>query len=414
MPSSTLNILVDQRFEQSPDGCFWTHLPPAYPFFEKALRVFDQIRVIARAIPVEKPSLRARRVDGERVKVLALPCYSGIGQFLLRQGEIRSELHLIAKLEGAFLLRIPSQIGFMLASQLEALNKPYAVELLTDPWEFFAPGVASSKLIACLRPYFCHRSRQLCAQAKVVNYVTGEVTRSQNPASNADWSGKVSDVDLASDSFCSPLPPTLRPQASGRLEIVTVGFLDLLYKGQDLLLQAMAMFAKRHPNHPFRLKFVGDGARRPALLQLADRLGIAGSVEITGLVGGPVEVRQHLQAADCFVLASRAEGIPRALIEAMAASLPAIATSVGAMPDLLDRRWIVPPLSAQLLSKKIAEFAHCPEEWESIGRRNQNVARSFESANLFPQRQEMYAAVRDLLDVQQLPTGASPSAFRAA
>lgn len=414
MPTSTLNILVDQRFERSPDGCFWTHLPPAYPFFEKALRVFDRIRVIARVIPVAEVSPRARRVDGERVTVLALPCYSGIGQFLLRQGEIRSELHSIAKLEGSFLLRIPSQIGFMLASQLEALNKPYAVELLTDPWEFFAPGVASSKLIASLRPYFCLRSRQLCAQARVVNYVTGEATRSQNPASNADWSGKVSDVDLAPDSFCSPLPRASRPHATGRLEIVTVGFLDLLYKGQDLLLEAMAMFASNHPSQPFRLKFVGDGARRPALLQLAQQLGIAASVEITGLLGGPVEVRQHLQAADCFVLPSRAEGIPRALIEAMAASLPAIGTSVGAMPDLLDRRWIVPPASAQLLYKKIAEFAHCPDEWESIGRRNQKVARSFESSTLFPQRQEMYTAVRDLLDLEQLPTGASPAAFRAA
>jgi glycosyltransferase involved in cell wall biosynthesis len=408
MSTKTLNILVDQRFEQCPEGHFWTHLPPAYPFFEKTLSIFDQVRVIARSFPVAQPSPRARRVDGPRVSVLAVPCYNGIVDFLTRQASIRHRLGHIAELDGSFLLRVPSQIGFMLAARLEALGKPYGVELLTDPWDFFAPGVASSRLASLFRPYVCARSRHLCAQAQVVNYVTGTATRRQNPPLRALWSASVSDVELNADAFCQPDLPLAAVPAAQPIEIVTVGFLDLLYKGQDVLLEALArclsQAASTGESFSFRLTFVGDGLRRQALLDQASRLGLEGFVHVTGLLGGPAEVRKFLRRSQLFVLPSRAEGIPRALLEAMAASLPCIATSVGAMPDLLDPRWIVPPASAPALAEKLLEFARSRSDWPSTGERNQNVAHAFESSKLAPQRLDLYRAV------QQMPfTGQSIS-----
>lgn len=393
----TLNVVVDQRFQRTPDGRVWTHVPPAYEFFEGALEVFDRVRIVARTFDADEVPEKARVVNGHQVEVVPIPSFVGPLQYLRQRGRVAEALARVASLDGAFLLRIPSQSAFVLASMLTAAGRPYAVELLTDPYDFFAPGVSPNGLASLFRSYFCARSRALCANAVAVNYITGSATRRANPAARAKYDVSVSDVDLGDESFLS-LP---RPRLSGPIEIVTVGFLDLLYKGQDLLIKALA--ACEGSGMDFRLTFVGDGQGRETLINLAAACGIARRVHITGALGGANEVRQYLDRSHLFTLPSRAEGIPRALLEAMAAGLPAICTNVGAMPDLLDSRWIVQPGGVHQLRTKLMEFSQVPDEWASIGKRNQEVACRFRRAELKPLRLDFYRSIRD--------HGASPARF---
>lgn len=397
----TLNMVVDQRFKRTPDGRVWTHVPPAYEFFEGALCVFDRVRIIARTIDIDRVPENARVVNGINVEVVAVPSFVGPIQYLRQRSRVSEALARVADLDGAFLLRIPSQTAFVLASRLTHLGRPYAVELLTDPYEFFAPGVSPNGLASLFRPYFCARSRDLCANAVAVNYITGSATRRVNPATRAKCDVSVSDVDLSEDSFLN-LP---RPAATSvPIEIVSVGFFDLLYKGQDLLIKALADCAGQGLN--FRLTFVGDGRSRETLTNLAASYGIGHRIRITGALGGANEVRKYLGAAHLFTLPSRAEGIPRALLEAMAAGLPAICSNVGAMPDLLDPRWIVQPGSVHQLRAKFLEFLQVPGEWAAIGRRNQDVARRYERSEVQPRRVEFYRKIQEF--------GHSPSFSRSA
>ncbi len=392
MPANSqriLNLVLDQRFQQSPDGRVWSHTPPTYEFFELALEVFDGVRVIARTAAVQTPPHNARRVDGPGVELVAIPSYIGPFQYLRQCVSISSALARIAQMDGAFLLRIPSQACFLLASRLERLNRPYAVELLTDPYDFFAPGVSSHGLAHLFRPYFCRRSRELCASSIVSNYVTGSATRAANPALSAQWSGSISDVDLPEEAF---LAPRIRVPGDP-VEIICVGFLDLLYKGQDLLIRSLAR--GRQMGLDFRLTFAGDGINRSRLLELAASSGIGDRVRVTGALGGSAQVRSWLEQSDLFVLPSRAEGIPRALIEAMAAGLPAICSNAGAMPDLLPSRWIVPTGSEALLTQKLMEFSKVPDLWPALASQNQDSVRCFGRAVLRPQRKQFYEAVRD-------------------
>lgn len=390
MPASAqkiLNLVLDQRFMQCPDGHVWTHAPPAYAFFEQPLEVFEQIRVIARTMHVAEPVAGARRVDGPRVEVIGVPSFVGPLQFLQRRRLVEAELDRIARLDGVFLLRIPSHIAFLLARRLEGLQKAYAVELLTDPADFFAAGVSPHGLAFLFRPYFCNRSRELCRQAFAANFVTGTRTRAQHPTPGAHWAGNVSDVDLPAEAFVSSRPRSIAKP----LELIHVGLLDLLYKGQDVLLRALALCQRRGLD--FRLTFAGDGANRQRLLSLASSLGIVDRVRITGALAGAEAVRSCLLQSDLFVLPSRAEGIPRALIEAMAVGLPAIGSNVGAIPDLLPDRWVVPSGLSEPLAMKIIEFSRIPEHWVDIGATNQQVARGFERSRIRVQRREFYQAV---------------------
>lgn len=392
----TLNVVVDQRFELAPDGSAWTHTPPSYQFFEKTLKVFESVRVIARARQVDQPSPSARRVDGPRVSIVAVPGFVGPFEYLMHRGSVQEALDQVAQLEGAFLLRIPSKTGFLLAERLERLGRGYAVELLTDPFDFFSPGVSPHGLARWFRPYFCRRCKELASRAVAVNFVTGTRTRDAHPAPSARFNGQVSDVELPSEAF---LPARMERPEGVPLRIITVGFLDLLYKGQDLLLQALARFQAEGLR--FHLTFAGDGENRGRLLSLANSLGIASSVTITGALGGPEQVRLRLAESDLFVLPSRAEGIPRALIEAMAAGLPAIGSDVGAMPDLLDPRWIVPSGDSAALASKLMEMHSARSEWPAIGAANQQRARAFESSFIQPQRLAFYEAISRATAIRQ-------------
>lgn len=384
-----LNLVVDQRFQQCPDGSVWSHTPPAYPFFEQMLQVFDRVRVIARTSVVDHVPSRTRRVDGPRVEVVPVPSYTGPFQYVRQRAAVAAAVDRVAELDGAFLLRIPSQTGFMVANRLEQMGRPYATELLTDPYDFFAMGVSSHGLAYFFRPYFCRKSKELCTRAVAANFVTGSRTRAAHPTPAAQWNSSISDVDLPPEAYLDA-----RVSVPGqRLELINVGFLDLLYKGQDVLIRALGQCAQAGLD--FGLTFAGDGENRHKLVALAAAYGIADRVKITGPLGGPQEVREWLAKSDLFVLPSRAEGIPRALLEAMAAGLPAICSNVGAMPDLIEQRWVVRPGDEGQLAARILDFAAAREEWAAIGKRNQDAVREFENAKLLPQRLDFYRAVRE-------------------
>ncbi len=112
--------------------------------------------------------------------------------------------------------------------------------------------------------------------------------------------------------------------------LVFVGRLDPA-KNLAGLLRAWARVAPGHPGAGLAL--VGDGPQRAELAALAGELGLGQSLIF---LGQRHDVPAILAAADGFVLASRSEGMPNALLEAMAAGLPSLVTAVGAMPEMID------------------------------------------------------------------------------
>jgi len=111
--------------------------------------------------------------------------------------------------------------------------------------------------------------------------------------------------------------------------LLWVGRLDPV-KGLDVLLEATAMICR---TRPIRLAVVGDGPYRPELERLIGKLGLADRVMLLGERG---DVPRLLKTADLFVFPSRTEGLPNALLEAMAASLPVVTTDVPGCRDLVD------------------------------------------------------------------------------
>lgn len=111
-----------------------------------------------------------------------------------------------------------------------------------------------------------------------------------------------------------------------------------------------------------RLVLVGDGPERAALEENAP--------EGMTLLGTRNDVQSLLPAFDVIALSSRREGLPLALLEGMAFGLPAVATSVGGIPELLadGAGQVVPVASPELLAEALLNYAHDPVRREADGR----------------------------------------------
>lgn len=119
------------------------------------------------------------------------------------------------------------------------------------------------------------------------------------------------------------------------------------------LLAAMALVRDR--GLAGHLVIAGDGPERPALERERDRLGLTARVHF---LGERSDVDRLLPAFDVFTLSSREEGIPNALLEAMAAARPCVVTRVGGNAEVLEdgrTGWLVPPRDPGALADALAE-----------------------------------------------------------
>jgi L-malate glycosyltransferase len=105
-------------------------------------------------------------------------------------------------------------------------------------------------------------------------------------------------------------------------------------------------------------------------------------------------VRAALDAADIFVLPSRQEGLPRALVEAMARALPCIGSTIGGIPELLPPADLVPPGDAEALAAKIREVAADPARRARMSAANLAKAGDYREAELHDRRVAFYRELR--------------------
>jgi glycosyltransferase involved in cell wall biosynthesis len=113
--------------------------------------------------------------------------------------------------------------------------------------------------------------------------------------------------------------------------------------------------------------FAGDGPERARLELIAAELKLRDSVHFLGAVSNPADV---LAAADVFVLPSLVEGLPLALLEAMRAGKPIVATSVGGVPEAVTsgiNGLLVAPADDLALADAIATLAASPRQRAELG-----------------------------------------------
>jgi glycosyltransferase involved in cell wall biosynthesis len=159
-------------------------------------------------------------------------------------------------------------------------------------------------------------------------------------------------VDLAEMDRAGKAPDALRRSLGLARPVIGSVAMFRGSKGHAHLLDAFAMVRERWPSA--RLLLVGDGIRRPWVEGLARERGLGDAVVFTGFRS---DVPDLLRIMDCFVLAStRTEGVPQSLLQAFAARVPAVASSVGGIPEVVTDKEtgiLVAPEDAAALARGI-------------------------------------------------------------
>jgi glycosyltransferase involved in cell wall biosynthesis len=391
-----MNVLVvlDYRFMRTPDGAVWSAVGAAYPFWSRYLEVFDSVRVAARLVEVPFAEARWLRVDGPGVTFAAVPPYHGPLQYALRRGTIQRAVAGSFQPGDAVILRVGSVLADALLPQLLKARHPYAVEVIGDPWDTFSPGAMKHPLRPFFRRWFAHRLRAQCLGASAAAYVTEAALQRRYPAAPGSLMAGFSDVELPPEAFVAA--PRIGREGRKGTAIITVGTLEQLYKSQDVLIDAVGQEVR--DGQDLRLVFVGDGQYRAALEEQARRQGLEGRVQFLGWLPSGKTVRAELDAAELFALPSRQEGLPRAMVEAMARGLPCLGSTVGGIPELLPAEDMVPPGDARALAHKIREMVTDPARMARMSARNLEKAKGYREEALAGRRRAFYRHVREMTE----------------
>jgi glycosyltransferase involved in cell wall biosynthesis len=165
-----------------------------------------------------------------------------------------------------------------------------------------------------------------------------------------------------------------------------------MYKAPDILIHAVDRAVRA--GFDITLRIAGDGKHRAELEQLAARLSLAGRIQFLGQVPAGAGVRAELDRADLFVLPSRCEGLPRAMVEAMARALPCIGTTVGGIPELLHPDDLVSSGDVDALAQKIREVLSSPSRMTAMSARNLARAQDYRDDVLAARRNAFFSHVR--------------------
>ena len=401
-----VTVALEARYSIAPDGSVWSQFGMARPFWERYLSVFDKVTILARATRIERVPEGSSQVTGDGIEFRGLPDYQGPWQYIRTYSKLRAALREALPPEGAVILRVPSQIANLAEPELQRTSRPIALELVGDPHEVFAPGVISHPLRSFFRWHFSSKLLAQCNRAVGVAYVTSETLQRRYPTRGMQAS--VSDVELGAEALkdgtfwihyssieldeASISTSVHAPRNSNSYQLVTVGSLAQLYKGTDILIDAVARCV--NAGMDIQVVVVGDGKYRPELMKQAEQAGMAARIRFAGHVPAGEAVRKILDESDLFVLPSRTEGLPRAMIEAMARGLPCIGSAVGGIPELLAQTELVPPNDAAALAQKIGEILENPGRREAMSIRNLTKSMEYKKSVLAERRRQFYEYVR--------------------
>jgi glycosyltransferase involved in cell wall biosynthesis len=383
-------IVIDHRFDSTPDGAVWTQTMFTPSYWKRYLEVFDEVRVVARVRPVEKALPGWIQVNVDEITVQPLPHYLGPWEYFRQRQQVLAAAQSAFTVGDAIMFYSASPPVLAIQKKTDALGYPFGVYIIANPYDVFSPGAVRNPLRPFFRWLAPRQLRSLCQSASAAAYITEAALQHQYPPSPTAFTTYYSMAELTDEAFVEQ-PRTFGPgQTSWTL--ITVGAMSQLYKAQDILIKALARCV--HQGMDLQLVFVGDGQYRLMLETQAAELGIGDRCHFRGQLTTGSVVRQELDQADLFVLPSRQEGLPRAMLEAMARGLPCIGSTVGGIPELLPLEDMVPPTNIEALADKICEMVKDTDRLTHSSAQNLHRAQDYREHCIRDRRTMFYKTLR--------------------
>lgn len=361
-------------------------------FYKRYLRIFNSLRIAVRCEVVDELNSCNILIDDTRIEVIDIPNFSGPLEYAKKYFKIGRALTNICDGCDAAIVRLPSTIGQRVARKVIKSHIPYGVEVVYDAED----GWRSEKKI--INRYLWKRidkeMRETCYTANGISCVTEFYLQKHYYSKKADaFTSHYSTLELPKEFYGFP-----KKYPEGKTFTLANVANQIQFngrKGFNEIIEAISILKKK--GVIVNAKFVGQDYHNgiTQFMDLSRRLDVEKQIEFMGYLTRP-ELDDFLSSVDMFVMPTRAEGLPRVIIEAMAKGLPAISTPVSGNPELLDTHFLVKYEDVQTLANRIEELIIDKELYEKTSFENFNNSQKYEATVLERKRDAFYQKLEQI------------------
>lgn len=349
-------FVYEDKIAQDAYGKYYTGSAFSQEIFNRYLEHFDSITVLMRRADVDPGDLetlhRMNKIDTSRIEIVFLPDRTeSLGKYLDPRvyHEFKQTVLDSITSKQAVIIRAPSSSGTIAADFCHKHGIPYLAEAVGCPWDSLWNHSLKGKVLA---PKAWLQFRRTMRNADYAVYVTERFLQRRYPTSGK--MAAISDVELSTldDEILARRLDKIKKR-KGRIKIGTAGALNVSYKGQRYVIEALAKL-KEHGNTAFEYHLAGGGDQS-TLRNLADQLGVSNQVFFEGSLPHNA-VFSWMDEMDLYVQPSTVDSMPRALIEALSRGLPAYGSRVGGIPELLGDSCLFKKRDVGAIVDKLSEI----------------------------------------------------------
>ena len=390
--STTTLILVDNaHIYRTPDGQYYSTALYDNDFFTRYLKVFDTVRFIAKTKYVEKiDSNKYFPLTVSNLQIHELPWTQGLTG-LIKKLPLAITRYITAHRGANCAVYRVSQLESYLAYLFRDKKAPFFLEVVNDPETFI-------HLRPALRYVNQRMLRLMLSRASGASFVTKRILQEKyipdRQHSVQDFAtSHYSSIELREEWISTPRE--FKDQMDKVRLVHISNSIDNDIKGHESAIRIVAKL--KESGVDASISFIGDGTYIEHLKQMVFRLGVTDRVRFIGRISGRHRLLVFLSKFDLFLYPTRLEGLPRAVIEAMAVGLPVLSTPIAGIPELLAPEYMFDPDDIDGFSCAVARLSKRPEELTLMSKGNITKAREYSTVILSARRTDFYAKLKAIV-----------------
>lgn len=353
--------------------------------FSRYFSVVDKLIVMVRTYTSKKTyqELNMKPLTNLNIEVFEVNNFNTPKGFIKDKPKFEKLVENKIKKIDLIFARMPSNISNSVLKIACRLKKPYLVEVGGCAWDSYWNHSVLGKLIA---PILYYEEKKYVGNAAFAIYVTKEFLQRRYPNSNVTTN--------CSNVYLLPPDDETLKQRLKKIENIdmnniilgqVVNSIDVRYKGEYLIIRAMAELKKKGIHTTYRIVGQGTGEY---LRKVAKKYGVENQVELIGTLQKE-EVIEWYKTIDVYTQPSKQEGLPRAVIEAMSVGCPSIGSNIAGIPELLDKDCLFNPNNIKEVVKVIEKILR-KKTLKQKAIQNFNKSRNYEIGIIEQRRQNIF------------------------
>lgn len=388
-----LLLVIDSHIYKTKDGKYWCKGITDINFFRRYLNVFEELTVVSRVKYVESiDKEKFLDITNNKIQMIDIPFARKSKEYIKNYFKIKKMVKNASKECQCIIYRVPSVLSYIAYFACKKRSKVYGVEVVADPEDAYKDKKLLKKIFTIIL-------KKIVMNANGASYVTEHSLQEKYPSKaktekNLDkyFETFYSSVELQNWFFGKP------KQYLGKKDYIishTANISNSMAKGQDILIRAVGELVKK--GFDLRIKFIGDSEIKEKYYEIAKEYGIENRIKFTGMLAKKEDIRKELIESDIYVLPTKAEGLPRSILEAMAVGLPSISTPVGGIPELLPKELMVEQSNYIGFANVIEKLIKNTSELERLSKNNIEIAKKYSDDILSKKRNDFYGKLKKIV-----------------